>query len=110
MRRQAGADAVDIDTRQSTCFVGYEKPRELDFDRIDSAAKDAHYEMIGIDLKARGTVVTGRCDTCDADVSFLKLTQGRDSIELAEPAPKGPATLNGKVLDWDTKHPRLQVK
>ena len=110
MRRQAGVDAVDIDTRASTCFVGYEAPRKLDFEIIDSAAKDANYQMIGIDVEARGTVVTARCETCAADVSYLQLTSTGEKLELSEPAPKGDATLKGSVLDWDTDHPRLQVK
>ncbi|MDF1836933.1 MAG: hypothetical protein P1V35_03610 [Planctomycetota bacterium] len=110
MRRQAGVDAVDIDTRKSTCFVGFEKPRKLDFGEIDSAAKDAQYAMIGIDLTARGTVVMDRCDTCESDVSYLQLTKDGDRIELSKPAPKGATTLSGTVLDWDTEHPRLQVK
>lgn len=101
---------MDIDTRKSTCVVGYEKPRALDFDKVDSAAKDANYVLIGIGLRARGEVVRGHCATCDSEVSYLRFPGVQAMLELSGPVDLGTATLSGSVLDWGGDHPRLEVE
>jgi hypothetical protein len=110
LRRQAGVEAVDIDTRASTCVVGYAKPRKLDFAKLESAATDANYVLTGVSLQAKGEVVSGHCDSCKSDVFFLQLPGTKEKLELSGPATLGTASLNGSVLDWNSDHPRLEVK
>lgn len=110
MRRQAGVDAVDIDTRKSTCTVGYETAKSLDFIDIEDAAEDANYVLIGIGIRAHGKVVQGHCDACDDDVYYLQFRGSKQRLELSEQAKLGAASLKGDVLDWASDHPRLQVE
>ena len=110
MRRQFGADAVDIDTRESTCHVAFEEPEVLNFRKVSSAAEDANYALIGVTLDAKGTVVAGDCTTCATEVYYLKMPGTGQLLELAEPLPVGQVELQAEVIDWMGFHPRLVVQ
>lgn len=107
MRRQFGADAVDIDTRASTCRLAFAEPEMLDFTLAESAAIDAGYQLIGLTVEAKGTVVAGPCAKCGTEVHYLKLPGTGQTFELAEPLPLGPIELKAELEGWNTLHPRL---
>lgn len=110
MRSQLGADAVDIDTRESTCSLAFAEPVVLDFRAVESAAADAAYVLTGITLHATGEVVTGLCETCAADVSFLQLAGTGQRLEFAEAQTLGTTDVVADVLGWQTAHPVLKSR
>lgn len=107
MRRQLGADAVDIDTRASSCHLAFEGPVQLDFLAVESAAADAAYALIDIELSAAGEVVRGDCATCAREVSYLELPGTGQRIEFWGAPELGPIDVFAKVDGWQSAHPLL---
>ena len=110
MRRQFGADAVDIDTRASTCRLAFAEPELLDFAMAESAAIDAGYQMTGLTIETKGTVVAGPCAKCGTEVHYLELPGTGQRFELTEAQPLGPIELKATLEGWETFHPRLVVE
>ncbi|MFT4709863.1 MAG: hypothetical protein ACJAZ8_002658 [Planctomycetota bacterium] len=76
---------------------------------MDSAAKDAAYELTSIGLHASGTVVRQHCDTCDGPALFFELPTTKQQFELGFDAPLGPIQIDGLMFDWDSGHGQLEV-
>lgn len=110
MRRQFGADAVDLDTRESTCHVAFDEPEVLNFRLAESASADANYQLNGVAIEAKGEIVAGHCDQCADEVHFLKMPTTGQLLELVEPLPLGEVELKAEVVDWKGFHPRLAVQ
>ena len=100
-----GADAVDIDTRASTCELAFATPRRLDFLAIESAAADGGYVLTGLNLEAEGEQVRGFCKVCAEEVTFLELPILGTRLELA--GDFAPGTVHAAIDGWGTDHPRL---
>lgn len=107
MRRQLGADAVDIDTRASSCHLAFEDPVPLDFLAVESAAADAAYTLIDIELRAVGEVVRADCVSCAGEVSYLELPGTRQRLEFAGEQQPGPIEVFVRVDGWESVHPVL---
>ncbi len=100
-----GADAVDIDTRASTCELAFAGPTRLDFLAVESAAADAGYVLTNLHLEADGERVEGFCKVCGHEATFLELPILGMRFELVGTFDAG--TLIGEVDGWGTDHPRL---
>jgi hypothetical protein len=110
LRRQLDADTVELDTRASFARYSYAEPREIDYGEIGDAAESASYTVAVVDLRIRGEVETERCERCDADVSVLVAEGTGQRLELdGEPPAGGGAVVEGRVLGFDTDHPRLHT-
>ena len=110
MRRQLGANAVDIDTEAETASYMLWTPRHIDFDEILEASKDAGYTLTGIKLDLEGEVIMADCLHCADTVSMLTVGETGQSFELDGEFMAG-ATLRitADVQGWDGHHPGLDV-
>ncbi len=109
IRRQLGADAVDIDTRASTCSFAYEDSVWIPFEDMQDAAADANYNMIGLIFTAQGKVVEAYCDTCGSDELFLELPGTEQRLELTKDHPLGEVMLRAQVQGWNDENDHVQL-
>ena len=110
MRRQVGADYVDIDTIVGYCRYSYERPVLIEYEDIEEAVADASYTLTKITLLLRGDVVRQACEICAEEVSVLVIPETGQRFELVEDAsPEESVLLQGCATDWLGDHPRLEL-
>lgn len=110
LRRQVGADIVDIDTEEGTAGYKLLHPMRIDFRAIEKAALDAGYTLTEVVLEIVGQSFTSYCDECSADVPMLKIPQTAQTIELEGDVPdKTTLRLTGSAKGWGGTHARLVV-
>jgi hypothetical protein len=111
LRRQVGADSVEIDTRASTAAYAHSKPVVIDFDVIEGAAYDAGYTLVSLTLQLDGELSVGHCEACGGDVDVLTVAETGQRLEAAGDAPHGvPLRIVGKVTEWADGHARISIE
>jgi hypothetical protein len=109
LRRQLGADVVDLDTQAGYARYGVNTPRELDVSEMDEAAFGAGYSVISIDLRVTGTVAIGHCKMHDKDIPQLRVRESDQLLSLDESAldlPRGQElTLDLSFTPPGEEHP-----
>ena len=111
MRRQVGADTMDLDNIGGVVHYSLYTPRTLDLEDIQEAVYGAGYTLTGIEFLVDGRTVSRPCDTCDREVVFLELDETGQLIELTGKIPAGlHARVEGALSSWDGEHPRLEVR
>ena len=110
LRRQVGADIVDIDTEEGTAGYKLLHPMRIDFRAIENAAHDAGYTLTEVVLEIVGQSFTTYCDECSADVHVLKIPQTDQNFELEGDVPdKTTLRLTGSAKGWGGALARLVV-
>ena len=110
MRRQLGANEVDIDTEEETASYTLSIPMRIDFDAILKASKDAGYTLTGIQLDLEGEVTMADCMQCADTVPMLTIAQTGQSFELDGEFETGTRLrITADVLGWDGEHPVLDI-
>ncbi|MFT7543110.1 MAG: hypothetical protein ACI9K5_004093 [Gammaproteobacteria bacterium] len=104
MRRQAGADLVDIDTFEGSCRFFYLTPRMIDFDALERAANDASYDLVAITLNLEGEIVRNG----DGFELVASETGQRFPID-GQTHFKGRMHLHTTVADWAGEYGHLTV-
>ena len=117
MRRQLGADAVDLDTREGIARYALVQPRTIDTTDVERALYGAGYTLVEMRIEISGTVVRRPCEHCGSEVAFLQADGTGQLFELAGPdPPSSPLPSNGRVRvrgvlrGWDGDHARLEVE
>ncbi len=82
MRRQLGANQVEIDTEEEYARYTLWNPTRIEFDAILKASKDAGYTLTGIKLDIAGKVIMSDCTQCASSVHMLEIEQTGQSLEL----------------------------
>lgn len=110
MRRQLGANEVEIDTEAEYARYTLWKPTRIDFGAILEAAKDAGYTLTGIQLDIAGVVTMSDCTQCESTVPLLEIATTGQSFELEGEFEKGATIhITAAVRDWNGEHPVLDV-
>lgn len=110
MRRQLGADEVDIDTEAETASYMLWNPTRIDFGAILKASKDAGYTLTGITLDIAGEVTMADCMHCADTVPMLTIRETGQSFELDGEFETGAKLrVTADVLGWDGEHPVLDI-
>lgn len=110
MRRQLGADHVDIDTLISFCGFRLDSPRTIQFSAIGQAAKDALYQLNSVQLIVSGSVRSAACATCGSDRPQLALEGSGQLLELVHwPHTPARGRFVLELQDWNSPHLRAQV-
>ncbi len=109
MRRQCGADAVDIDTIEGYCHFAYLEPTELDFAQMESASLDAGYVLAELKVDVSGEVVRADCATCQGPVFWLELPGTNQRLHLEGEHFAGPLDAYASVHGWSSDHPTLEL-
>ncbi|MDG2149365.1 MAG: hypothetical protein P8N09_07565 [Planctomycetota bacterium] len=86
LRRQLGADVVDMDTEAGYARYGVNTPRELDVSQMDEAAFGAGYSVTSIELRVTGTVAVGHRKMHDKDIPQLRVRGSDQLLSLDESA------------------------
>ena len=117
MRRQLGADAVDLDTREGIARYALVQPRTIDTADVERALYGAGYTLVEMRIEISGTIVRRPCERCGSEVAFLQADGTNQLFELTGPdLPNPPASSNGRVRlrgvlrDWDGDHARLEIE
>ena len=104
MRRRAGADAVDIDTREGTVAYALVEPQIIDFDAIEQAAYDAGYTLMELKLEIEGELESNERGT------WLVVPATRQRFELTGSIPhSGLLRVVANVQGWAEDRVRLTV-
>lgn len=109
MRRQCGADAIDIDTDEGYCHFAYLKPTHFSFAKMESASLDAGYTLVNLLIDVKGEVVRGDCDTCGESVHWLEMAGTKQRLHLRGDFAEGPLEVHASVHGWSGEHPTLEV-
>ena len=110
LRRQLGADAVDLDTRAGRAHYTLAEPVRIDFAAIEKAAVGAGYTLKELTLELEGDVVRAPCESCAQDATMLRVSETTQQIELVGDVPPGGAVrVKGSVAGWAGSHVRLLV-
>ena len=110
MRRQAGADALDLDTVKGYVRFVIRKPRTVDFAAVERASYGAGYTLKGVEMEAVGKVVRAPCPSCRQDVLYLELDTTGQRLELRGEAPAGHRVrIEGEVSGWKSGHVAITV-
>ncbi len=114
MRRQLGADAVDLDTREGIARYALVQPRTIDTADVERALYGAGYTLVEMRIEISGTVVRRPCERCGREVAFLQADGTGQLFELAGPDPPNPSDgrvrVRGVLRDWDGDHARLEIE
>lgn len=104
MRRRAGADAVDIDTREGTVVYALIDPQVIDFKAIEQAAYDAGYTLMELRLELEGELIT------DEEGAWLVIPTTRQRFELTGSVPhEGSLRVVANAEGWKEGRVRLTV-
>ena len=110
MRRQLGANEVEIDTEEEYARYVLWNPTRIDFDAILKASKDAGYTLTAIKLDIEGEVIMADCLECASTVPMLRIAQTGQSFELGEELEVGATIrITADVRGWEGEHPVLDV-
>ena len=111
MRRQLGADHVELDTWEGWARYQLAEPRMLDVARIVNAVERADYTLLGLELRLSGRVVRGPPEDREAgEVLWLEVegTGQRWEIRGAH-ADSVSAAYRTRVSDWTEAQVWLEV-
>lgn len=111
LRRQLGANTIELDAQEGFARYWLLEPRTLSFDDMLEAAADASYTITRIELELEGTTSRAECEECQAEVTLLTIPATGQRLELSGAIEAGQ-TLSGTfdVSDWETEHPRLSLE
>lgn len=110
MRRQVGADDVDLDTEEGYARYTLRRPQTIDFAALEEAAHSAGYTTIGVELLIAGRSFTQRCDTCEEEVILLEIPETGQRFELDGQVPLAESVrIRGSAFGWGGDHARLKV-
>ena len=107
LRRQLGADAVDLDTQAGYARYTLARPVPIDFVAIEKAASDAGYTLKELTLTLEGEVINAPCERCAGEVAMLKISETGQLIEIEGNAPSPGTRAKGTVSGWAEGHVRI---
>lgn len=111
LRRQVGADTVELDTIEGYARYSYTLPRAIDFELLQEALNGAAYTLASAQLSVRGVAERGHCQVCEADRLQLRLdgTDQRFDI-IAGKLPTGRRLrVTAEARGWEQGHVQLEV-
>gem|GEM_PF-1493240 len=110
LRRQVGADTIELDTEKSFARYTLARPRRIDFAKMEEAAEDASYTLKSIVLEIEGVTSETQCQKCGRSVPTLRIPATGQTFELEGDVPIGVTTkIRASVQGWDGGHARLVV-
>ena len=99
MRRQLGADAVDLDTREGIARYALVQPRTIDTADVERALYGAGYTLVEMRIEISGTIVRRPCERCGSEVAFLQADGTNQLFELTRAIPQ----LNVFIMGFGVK-------
>ena len=110
MRRQAGADTVDLDTIEGYAHYALHHPARIDFAAIEDVAHDTGYTLRELILEIEGVTSMGDCAECGGPVPMLKVAETGQVFELEGDVPQGETLwIRASVHGWGGGHARLTL-
>jgi hypothetical protein len=103
LRRRAGADAIEMDTRAGSVRYTLSAPRELDFEQLLDLCEGAGFTIVDLDLETSGEL------RARGDGEGLELVVAATGQVLAfrGDAQAGETRVHGRVVDWGGDTPVL---
>ena len=110
LRRQLGAEQIDLDTDTGWAQFTLPEPVLIDYDALEEAADDASYTIVQLLLDISGRAQVARCEPCERDVTRLRIPETGQTFELVGAVPAN-ASLRVKLSteDWTGDHVRFEV-
>ncbi len=125
MRRQLGADWIDLDTRLNIARVGLVKPQRIEISKVQAAMKEANYKLARFDLVLPGKIIQASCtdgvnpllQTADFVVDKTQQMFHISGRELKQSAGESDVTqyyvveyiLEGEVPPTDCPNPKVKL-
>jgi len=111
LRRQVGADTVELDTIEGYARYSFTVPRTIDFEVLQEALTGAAYTLASAQLSLPGVAERGHCEVCDADRLQLRLdgTDQRFDIVAGELPTGRRLRVNAEAQGWEQGHVQLEV-